>query len=470
MIFAGIDWADDHHDIVVTNDSPDFAQGLKILASFRVEHSHEGARELISKLLALEPDPERILVCLELKQNLLIDALMEEGFLLFMVNPKQVAKFRGGFSVCDAKDDPLDAEVISFLLKHKRNILSRIPYAADPLTVQLRIHSGYLANLISRKTSLSNQLRSTLKQYYPAALSIFKDLDSRICLDFLEQFPTPQQLLNLSEAQFRAFFKSHGYTRPSRLDSMYRISRRPALKANAAKTTAFSLRAVSLTRQLRLILIEIKNYESLIGDIARKHHSFSLFKSLPSVSDVTIARLISFLGDDPGVFSNYRRLQQYSGTAPVTHRSGKSKHVNIRRACNKTGRNLFHDIAYSFSKRVPWARAYYLRKLREGKKQNAALRCLANVIVKIVFAIWRDKKPYDPSIFADSATANRICVLERELGLPKKQRKEQTASRNVLVAHNGAGSQLTGLSLPVPTDIIVHPSAPDTQYSFIDSR
>jgi len=83
MWYAGIDWADRHHDLVVSEDA-----GRK-LAQLHVEQSPEGLAKLVSFLRELAP-LDQIACLLETTHGLLIPALLEAGAVLSPVNPKTV--------------------------------------------------------------------------------------------------------------------------------------------------------------------------------------------------------------------------------------------------------------------------------------------------------------------------------------------------------------------------------------------
>ncbi len=99
MWFAGIDWADRHHDIVVIDEA-----GRKV-AQLRVEHSLDGLKQLVSFLREIAP-LEQIACILETKQGLLITTLLEAGLALYPINPKTIDRTR---AASGAKTDLIDA-------------------------------------------------------------------------------------------------------------------------------------------------------------------------------------------------------------------------------------------------------------------------------------------------------------------------------------------------------------------------
>src|SRR5262245_5150006 len=104
MWYAGIDWSDQHHDLVVID-----ADGRKV-ASRRFAHSAEGLAELTAFLRDLVPAVDQLACIIETKHGLLIAALLEAGLPVYPVNPKTVDRRR---SAAGAKSDPIDAYLLA---------------------------------------------------------------------------------------------------------------------------------------------------------------------------------------------------------------------------------------------------------------------------------------------------------------------------------------------------------------------
>src|SRR6185369_16919606 len=100
MFYAGIDWADDHHDVVVIDEAG------KTKKSLRVTHTVEGLAQLNSFLAEQSPQIEQLACIVETNQGLLIAALLQAGFAVYPVNPKTVDRKRGA---AGAKTDKIDA-------------------------------------------------------------------------------------------------------------------------------------------------------------------------------------------------------------------------------------------------------------------------------------------------------------------------------------------------------------------------
>jgi hypothetical protein len=88
-------------------------------------------------------------------------------------------------------------------------------------------------------------------------------------------------------------------------------------------------------------------------------------------------------------------LQCYAGTAPLTKKSGKSRFVHVRRACNKVLRATVHLWADQSRQKCAWADVYYQQKKAQGQRHAQALRCLGQRWLKIWWRMWQDRVCYD---------------------------------------------------------------------------
>ena len=102
MWYAGIDWANDHHDALVIDET-----GRQI-GSLRVEHSPQGMNRLNTFLeqISGSESKEQMACIIETTHGLLIAHLLEAGWPVYPVNPRTVDRRR---SASGAKTDTIDA-------------------------------------------------------------------------------------------------------------------------------------------------------------------------------------------------------------------------------------------------------------------------------------------------------------------------------------------------------------------------
>ena len=223
-VYVGIDWADDHHDVYVTDNS------AAALDSFNIPHSHEGMEKLISRVSKCSADRESVLVAVESHQGLLIYALLEAGYLVYPINPKAMSRYRDRYRMSSSKSDPKDAMVLANILRTDLHLYKPLPRETVD-DARLRQLTRAHKSLVQQRVKLLNQLISQLKSYYPVALRLFSRLDHKITLAFLERFPIPEKATKASIEDIRRFFHEQGYSHKWRVDSIYESLQRPLKKA-----------------------------------------------------------------------------------------------------------------------------------------------------------------------------------------------------------------------------------------------
>ena len=134
---------------------------------------------------------------------------------------------------------------------------------------------------------------------------------------------------------------------------------------------------LSLVPSLQLLIERIAHYSKLITSFFEQQQEHELFESLPAAGKRLGPRLLVGLTAFEATTYEAKHAQQIAGTAPVTKQSGKSRQVVQRQACDKSLRNTLYQYSLQTLKQVPWTRAYYEEKVRQGKKNAAALRSLS---------------------------------------------------------------------------------------------
>jgi len=129
------------------------------------------------------------------------------------------------------------------------------------------------------------------------------------------------------------------------------------------------------------------------------HPDQALFESLPRAGKRLAPRLLAEWGDDRERYDNAEAVQALAGTAPVPYQSGNYAKAHKRYACVKPLRNALYTLAWQSTLTESWAQDYYQRKRAEGKSHSMAVRALANVWVRIIFAMWINRTLYQAATF-----------------------------------------------------------------------
>ncbi len=393
MWYAGIDWADQHHDAVVIDDAG------KRVASIRVDHSTEGFNNLIEFLQGVGNDdeqPEQLACFIETNRGLLITALLESRIPVYPVNPKTVDRYR---KPSGAKTDTIDAYLLAKTGRSDLEDLRRLT-PDSPIVEELKMLTRDQDGLVHSQTRLVNQLTACLKEYYPAALGLFGKLHQKSALVFLQAFPTPEQTLGASEEEIAQVLKAgrHPYpeTKAARIRAKLQL---PHLEASEITVRAKSRLTIALVSQLLPLIEQIAEYDKEITRLFEMHPDSPIFASLPGAATRVAPRLLAEWGDDRERHSNASSVQALAGTSPVASQSGKYAKAHKRYACSKPLRNAMHQFARLSAQQEEWATEYYRRKRKEGKSHSMAVRALGNQWVRIIYALWIKREAYDRKVF-----------------------------------------------------------------------
>jgi transposase len=398
MWFAGSDWADKHHDVVVLDEA-----GQR-LSTRRYLHSAEGLASRTADLRTLGESPEEVVCVVEVRQGLLIAALLEAGLWVARLNPKTVDRTR---PASGAKSDQLDALLLARAGRRGWPDLRRLQPDA-PLLTELKALTRDQTSLIRQQTRLVNQLTACLKADYPVALELFDKLTRPVAQAFLTAFPTLEAARAASEEEVQlALRTAHCPSSAQKAARFWAILHREQLVAPPALVRAKARYALALVAQLQVIHHQLLDYDRAIGELFRQHEDSVLFASLPGAGRRLAPRLLAEWGDDRTRFSNAAQLQALAGTAPVVIQSGASRRVRQRTGCVKPLRAALYQLARESLLFEDWAHAYYQRKRGEGKTYAMAVRALSNQGARLLYAMWSRGDVYQRDRFLAAQQAHR---------------------------------------------------------------
>ncbi|GAC1634741.1 MAG: IS110 family transposase [Ktedonobacteraceae bacterium] len=392
MWYAGIDWANDHHDVLVIDE-----KGYQV-GTIRVTHTPAGLAKLNTFLqhIVASASKEQMACIIETTHGLLIASLLEAGWPVYPVNPRTVDRKR---SASGAKTDRIDAYLLAKTGRADLADLHRL--IPDSETVaELKLLTRDQEALIQMQTRLINQLTACLKAYYPVALELFGKLHQKSTLLFLQAYSTPAAAASASFSQIQELLEQTKHPQATKaarhiVDQL----RQPQLQADPATIRAKSRLLRALVSQLLPLLEQSTQYDKEIDTLFLTHEDHAIFESLPRAGKRLAPRLLAEIGDDRTRYQDAGSLQALGGTAPVLFQSGMYSKAHRRLGCIKSLRNALQQFAWQTTQSEAWARAYYQRKRAEGKSHTVAVRALANVWVRILFAIWSRHSKYETTIF-----------------------------------------------------------------------
>ena len=182
--YVGIDWGSETHQVCVLD------QRRRLVAERAVAHEGNAIAALVQWLTELSGDnPAQVAVAIEIPRGPVVEALIERGFHLYAINPKQLDRFRDRHSVASAKEDRRDAFVLADSLRTDRLCFRRVRLE-DPVVIRVRELSRIDGELGRETNQLINRLREQLHRFYAQALKLCPAADQPWLWALLELAPT----------------------------------------------------------------------------------------------------------------------------------------------------------------------------------------------------------------------------------------------------------------------------------------
>lgn len=402
--FVGIDWAIQAHQVCLMN-----REG-RTLEEFAVEHTAAALDQFAQRLMRLCPGhPERVALAIETPRGAVVEMLVERGFAVFAINPKQLDRFRDRHTVAGAKDDRRDAFVAADSLRTDQHCFRRVRLD-DPLIIQIRELSRVDGDLCQEESRLSNRLRDLLHRFFPQMVELSSSPDDAWLWELLECAPTPEKASRLRRQTVEKILRNHRIRRLTAEQVLSKLKTSP-LPVAPGVVEACSAHMALLLPRLRLVHEQRqrseKHLEDLLGKVGaegtaeaekREHRDVEILRSLPGVGRLVTATMLAEASQSLEE-RDYQALRSYAGVAPVTKssgkRSGKRGTVVMRRACNpRLRRAVYHWTRVSVQK-DPYSRSLHAALRQRGHLHGRALRGVGDRLLKILVSMLQHGALYD---------------------------------------------------------------------------
>jgi transposase len=391
-LFVGDDWAEDHHDVELMD-----AAG-RVLARKRLPEGVAGMgrlHEMVGQQLGEDADGAEVAIGIETDRGPWVLALVAAGYTVFGVNPLQASRYRERHAVSGAKSDGADAHMLADMVRtdsHQLRAVAGDSADAEGLKVLARTHK----TLIWERTRQVQRLRHQLREYYPAALEAYDDLDAPDTLELLDKAPDPARARKLTRAQVSAALKrARRRNITERATAILAALRSPQLGQPPAVTAAYAVTVRSLIALITVLNEQVKTLQGQVEENFGRHPDAEIYRSQPGMGAVLGARVLAEFGDDPDRYADGKSRRNYAATSPITRASGKKKVVAARFVRNSRLVDALNAQALCATNASPGARALYDELRARGIEHNDALRRIANRLVGILHGCLKTRTLYN---------------------------------------------------------------------------
>jgi transposase len=398
--FIGIDWGYTAHQVCLVD-----ATG-QIHETRRVDHDIVAIDACLEWVVTRTgAPPAQIAVAIESPRGALVATLLERGFAVYAINPKQLDRFRDRHTAAGAKDDRRDAQVLGDSLRTDRPAFRRVQLD-DPLVLQLRELAHVEADSKRDLSRLTNQLRDQVYRIAPPLLQLCPAADEPWFWTLLEQASTPAEQHRVTRTQVLTLLRAHRIRRVTAADVLTALQAPGfALAPGVIEATREALQLLiphlrfvdaqrkrCATRQAGL-LVELRERPASEAEPG-EHRDVEILASLPGVGrTVTVAMLTG--AAQPLATRDYDGLRTHVGVAPITKASGKRRLVHMRYACDERLRDAAYHWGRVSVQHDQTSAAYYRALRARGQTHGRALRSVVDRWLRVLVAMLRHRTVYD---------------------------------------------------------------------------
>jgi transposase len=300
-----------------------------------------------------------------------------------------------------SKNDDRDAVELGMLLREGKYLDSPLPKG---VYLELRNLSKHRQQLMGGQTATLLRLGGFLDTYCPGLKGVFWSLNAKGLWGLLRKAPFPADVQRLGRSGLTALL-SKASKRKSRIAP--KVSALLELSVSGIGLPPTDSSRVELNSYLDLLetyVVQRKRIEKRMAEVIKGHEFCELLRSIPGIGVVSIATILGELGD-PMHFNNANEVVSFCGYDPKEHSSGQYR---SGRHISKKGRHLMRTMLYFMGMRVIHRnRAFkqgYGRKMKKGAlKKKAAIVAVCIKLVRIMFAMLRDRKAFNQRTINPSA-------------------------------------------------------------------
>ena len=397
--FVGIDWGSETHHVCAVNSE------AQIVEDRKVRQSADGLADLIRWLAALCPDSAAsVVIAIEVPHGAVVEVLLEHGFEVFSINPKQLDRFRDRYFPAGSKDDGRDAFVLADSLRTDQHCF-RAVRVSDPRIIRLRELTRLDEELNFCFQRHCSQLRQQLQRFFPHVLQLSKTADEPWIWALLDLAPTPAKAGKLT---LKRIEKLLGQCKIRRITAaeVVGVLHGPTFSLSAGTVEAASEHVLILLPHLRLLhqqrsalaarIEHVLDELSVTGE-SQRPSDVQVLLSLPGVGRIVTATLLAE-ASQLITERDYPALRAHAGVAPITRQSGKRSVVLMRYSCNLRLRNALYHWSRVSMQNDPRSREHYQRLRAKGHSHGRALRGLADRLLALLFAMLKSQTIYDPAL------------------------------------------------------------------------
>lgn len=386
--FLGIDIAKTNHVASLIDNT-----GNVVIRAIKFTNSNEGFQKLLSTIQNKLECLNNIEVAMEATGHYwlsLYSALTDNGFNVSVYNPYQIKSYRGAYNNRKQKNDIIDSIIIADYLRVFGSKESKLP---EENLLSLKQLTRFRSNIVDNVSSLKVQVIGLLDKVFPEYKKLFCDTFGITSKQLLLNCPTPDDIINISTTKLANLLSKHSKGRFNKETALHIKEVAKSSFGIKFTTDACSFEIKQLINQIIFLENQIDAVSKEIKELYNKLDSHLL--SVPGVG-VNLAPIILAEIGDINNFDKPSKLIAFAGTDPSENQSGNKQSTNEK--TSKRGSPYLRHAIYTASlvaiSNEPELRAYYDKKISEGKHHFVALSGISRKLLTIIYYILKENRDY----------------------------------------------------------------------------
>jgi len=386
MFYLGIDIGKFHHAAALLTD-----EGKVIATVPSFSNTHAGFEQLLTLITYHLPPKEELRIGMEATGPYWIPLawwLKTHGWPPVVMNPIKTSSLRN-YGVRGSKTDNIDSVLIANALRFEGDKPQQVsPKHSEELCHLTRLR----ADMVKDRTRVALRVTSLLDRMFPELLCSFSKTLSPSCLALLSQAPTPTRVLALGEERLTTllYHASRG---------KLGVTRAREIINKAAVSIGVNSQALEeilplLLEQIDLIGSQLTTLDHRISELYEQAGLY--FTSIAGVGTLTAATILGEFGSVER-FKQAQQMVAFAGVDPKLRDSGQHRGaVHISKRGSRYLRRALYLACRGVVRKDDYFNAIYQRHRDNGKCYKEAIVAVMNRFIHVIYAIWRDNRPYYP--------------------------------------------------------------------------
>ncbi len=383
MIYVGIDIAKlNHFASAISSD------GTELMKPFKFTNDGDGFQMLDSRLSALSYEDDSIIIGLESTAHYgdnLVRYLVACNYNVCVLNPIKTSVMRKD-NIRKTKTDKVDTFIIAKTLMMQDSYRFVSFYDLD--LMDLKQLGRFRQKTIKQRTRLKIQLTSYVDQAFPELQYFFKSgLHQKAVYALLKEASSPQGIasMHMTHLSHLLVTASHGHFKKEQAKELRVL----AQKSVGASDSSLSIQITHTIAQIELLDSQLNSVEAEMTEIMKFNDP--VIMTIPGIGYINGGMILGEIGDIHR-FPSPSKLLAFAGLDPSVYQSGNysARRTRMSKRGSRVLRYALINAAHNVVKNNATFKAYYDKKMAEGRSHYNALGHCAGKLVRIIWKMLTD--------------------------------------------------------------------------------